>query len=62
ASLRRAKAEAEELEKKIEEYQKLLEGEAAYDAAKYSEISEKSEEAEARLLELYELIDSEEGL
>ena len=62
ASLRRAKAEAEELEKKIEEYQKLLEGEAAYDAAKYSEISGKTEEAEARLLELYELIDSEEGL
>ena len=56
AKIRRAKEESEKTEARIEEIDRLLEGEASTDYLKCAELLEEKERLEERLLELYEII------
>ena len=60
--LQRAKEEIPRVEARIEEISREMDGEAAYDYRRLSELAEEREQAEAHLLALYELVDEAEGL
>ncbi len=54
--LKRLSEEAERIESELEEIQKEMSGEAAYDYVRLSELDEKKNQLEERLLEIYEEI------